>query len=85
MEDKKIINFPTPEEYLWFLQDSEARLQVLIEALNLAHEKGYLDKRSFNGLISYCGVDLNRDLSYIDRYILQFHITNYYNLDIKVC
>ena len=37
----KIIQFPVPEEYTWFLQDSEARLQVLLEALNMAHEKGY--------------------------------------------
>ena len=81
----KIIQFPVPEEYTWFLQDSEARLQVLLEALNMAHEKGYLDKRTFQGLIDYCGIDLYKDLSYIDRRILQFHITNYYALYINIC
>ena len=81
MKQGQIINFPTPETYFWFCKDSSNRLQVLIEALNLANDKGYLDKRTFQGLLDYCNIDIYEDLTMQDRAILNFHMVNYYNLD----
>lgn len=80
----KIIDFPTSWEYLDWIAQSSLKLKVIIEALNMSNEKGFLDKRQFQALLDYCGIDTYRDFTDADRAILQFHIDNYYDIDIKV-
>ena len=80
----KIIQFPISVEMNQFIQISRSKLKVLIQACNMSNEKGFLDKRQFQGLLNYCGIDPVRDFTSEDRAILQFHIDNYYELDVQV-
>lgn len=80
----KIIQFPVSYEMNLWCQQSKSKLKVLIQACNMSNEKGFLDKRQFQALLNYCGIDTVRDFTSEDRAILQFHIDNYYELDVQV-
>lgn len=80
----KILKFPVPDELNQFFVESRRKLSVLIQALNMSNEKGFLDKRQYQALLDYCGIVPTRDLCYFDQVILQFHIDNYYGLDIRI-
>lgn len=80
----KVIDFPCDYEYLEWCAMSSLKLKAIIEVLNMSNEKGFLDKRQFQALLDYCGVDPHQDFTDQDRAILQFHIDNYYDLDIQV-
>lgn len=80
----KIIKFPVAWDYTDWITQSGLKLKVIIEALNMANDKGFLDERQFKALLDYCGIDTTQDFTDADRAILQFHIDNYYGLDIKV-
>ena len=79
-----IVKFPVPDELNRFFKESRTRLTVLIQALNLSSEKGVLDERQYRALLIYTGINPARDLCYFDQVILQYHIDNYYGLDIQI-
>lgn len=76
----KILEFPTPNEYLWFIVESGRRTSLLIQALNAAFDQGQLTLEMFYGLLEQGGIDIYRDFTDKDRAIIAFHLREYYNL-----
>ena len=80
----KVIQFPVSNEFNQFIKMSHSKLKILIQALNMSNEKGFLNKLQYQALLTYCNINPARDFCDSDRAILQFHIDNYYDLDIQV-
>lgn len=80
----KVVQFPISKEYEQFIVESAGRTKALIETLSLSAEKGMLNERTFNYLLSYLNVDLYRDFTVSDLAIIKFHCDNYYNLPLSL-
>lgn len=78
-----ILYFPGCENFEQDLSKSNFKLKTILEALTLGAEKGILTEVGVYSVLDYLHIDPYYDLIYEDRYVLNFHLKEYYGLSLQ--